>query len=320
MVRRLWRRENRHHDNLLRLRRPRVERVNRAYVDAVVEPAAFRSSCPCSTRRHADAMLDGLDGLRAERRRRHRPGPLRRGAVARGRRCRPRPRRCELALVAAALERGMPVLGDLPRRAGAQRRLRRDARSQHLPTRHRARHRERARSTRTCTRCDVADGQPPGGGAIGAERVGVNTLHHQAVDRVGAGLRAVALAGRRRRRGHRGPAEARCWACSGTPSCSRTCPGTRSCSRGWYERRARPSRRRADGIAGGSPALDRVPSGGGGGKSQAEPAAAAHPSRLRRPQPLQPDHRRRGGAPRDRRRGARRRARANCACTPAAGR
>ena len=146
----------------------------------------------------------------------------------------------EIALVRRSHRAWHPRARCLPGRAGHQRR----------PGRH---------PDPAPPRCDRA--RPPGGRAaspekvhdvkvlhhsrlasvVGPERLGVNTLHHQAVAEVGAGLR-VARGPRRRR--HRGPRERSttrpCSACSGTPSSCPVAVVTSGCSPG-SSTRPRPS-------------------------------------------------------------------------------
>ena len=102
--------------------------------------------------------------------------------------------RFEIALCRGALERDMPVLGDLPRHADPERRLRR-----HAGPAPRRLDPARARSPGTFSTHEVR--LEPGSlaaRAAGAERAEVRSHHHQALDRLGRWARRHGLVGARR--------------------------------------------------------------------------------------------------------------------------
>ena len=100
----------------------------------------------------------------------------------------------ELALAQLADARGVPVLGICRGVAGAQRRARRHA----APARRRPRRRlDRAPAGRARARADAHGADRAGLAArrvMGVSEAEVNSFHHQAADRLGQDLRAVAWA------------------------------------------------------------------------------------------------------------------------------
>jgi putative glutamine amidotransferase len=93
----------------------------------------------------------------------------------------------ELALAQAAEERGLPLLG-ICRGAQAMNVVRGGTLHQHVDD-----HRQTAPATEPFHHVDVAQGSFLAA-LTGGATVAVNSFHHQAVDRLGAGLRVVATA------------------------------------------------------------------------------------------------------------------------------
>ena len=103
--------------------------------------------------------------------------------------------RFELALARAADERGLPVLG-ICRGCQVLNVARGGDLVQHLGTAERddpLHHRQRVRGERPAHRIEIEPGSVLAG-AVGATDLEVNSFHHQAVDTLGAGLRASAYA------------------------------------------------------------------------------------------------------------------------------
>jgi putative glutamine amidotransferase len=94
----------------------------------------------------------------------------------------------ELALLIGALERGMPILA-ICRGAQALNVACGGTLHQHVPG-----HRQTELATQPTHDVEIA-GRTRLTRIMGAREVGVNSFHHQAVDRVGTGLRVVARAG-----------------------------------------------------------------------------------------------------------------------------
>jgi putative glutamine amidotransferase len=168
----------------------RVEEVTRAYVSSVLRAGGLPVIVPILEPGHADAMLDGLDGLLLS------GGgdidPARYGGVAVPEVDGVDPARdaWELALVERALERGMPVLG-VCRGAQVINVATGGTLIVDLLAVTELGHRQRALFDQDVHPVDILTGSRLAW-AMGRERAGVNTLHHQAVERVGRGLRAVA--------------------------------------------------------------------------------------------------------------------------------
>jgi putative glutamine amidotransferase len=168
----------------------RVEEVTRAYVSSVLKAGGLPVLLPILEPGHADAMLDGLDGLLLS------GGgdidPEHYGGVAVPAVAGVDPSRdaWELALVARAIERDLPVLG-VCRGAQVINVAAGGTLIVDLPTVTDVLHRAADRFEEDVHPVEVRPGSRLAW-AMARETAGVNTLHHQAVDRVGRGLRAVA--------------------------------------------------------------------------------------------------------------------------------
>jgi putative glutamine amidotransferase len=167
-----------------------VEEITRAYISSVLRAGGLPVILPILEPGHAESMLDGLDGLLLSG-----GGDL--DPVCYGGEMIPEvdgvdPARdaWELALVTRAGERGIPVLG-VCRGAQVLNVAAGGTLIPDLPTVSDVAHRERERFAEEIHPVEVLAGSRLAW-AMGRERAGVNTLHHQAVDRVGRGLRAVA--------------------------------------------------------------------------------------------------------------------------------
>jgi putative glutamine amidotransferase len=169
-----------------------VASINQVYVDAVARAGALPLVLPILEPSWVDAALDGIDGLLLSGGGDVDPG--RYGAVAAPEVGGVDPRRdeWELALARAAMARDLPVLGVC---RGSQ--LLNVACGgtlvQHLGATTDQVHRDEPRSHEMVHAVAVAADSLLAR-VLGTERVGVNTLHHQAVDAVAPGLRAVAWA------------------------------------------------------------------------------------------------------------------------------
>jgi putative glutamine amidotransferase len=169
-----------------------VASINEVYVDAVVCAGALPLVLPILDPAWAEAALDGIDGLLLS------GGgdvePARYGAVAVPEVGGVDPRRdaWELALARAAMARDVPILGVC---RGSQ--LLNVACGgtlvQHLGDTTDQLHRDDPRSHEVAHAVAVAPDSVLAR-VLGTGRIGVNTLHHQAVADVAPGLRAVAWA------------------------------------------------------------------------------------------------------------------------------
>lgn len=169
-----------------------VDALNHAYRDAVVEAGGVPILLPALDARHADLVLDGLDGLLlsgggdvAPSRYGAAPDPEL-GEVHEGRDA------WEIALAMGARARAVPLLG-ICRGAQVLNVAYGGTLEQHLPHRSRLAHRRCERSHEAVHEVDVAADSLLAT-VLGATTLGVNSLHHQAVADVGHGLRAVAWA------------------------------------------------------------------------------------------------------------------------------
>ena len=158
------------------------------YVESVRRAGGEPSMLDPGTSR-ADAVVGRVDGAAADRRRRRRPGALRRAAApdVHGRRARPRRVR-DRAGRGRALDADLPMLRDLPRHAGAERRARRHARAGHPVRGATARSHHAVREPRYAIAHEVwvTSGVAAGGAdarrrSRTATRCQVNSRHHQAV-------------------------------------------------------------------------------------------------------------------------------------------
>ena len=169
-----------------------VEALNRSYADAVLRAGGVPFLLPQLEPEHVETVLDCLDGVLLS------GGgdvdPARYGAerapevdqVDDGR------DRWELALAATTLRRGLPVLA-ICRGAQVLNVARGGTLVQHLPHLTDIAHRVEDRCSEPVHRVSV---EPDSllATVLGSTSVGVNSLHHQAVDVVGSELRAVAWA------------------------------------------------------------------------------------------------------------------------------
>jgi putative glutamine amidotransferase len=169
-----------------------VEQVNRAYVDAVVRAGGLPFILPVLDPGDAEEALQTLDGLLLT------GGgdvePLRYGAAA-------VPEvhgvdtdrdAFEFALVTTAAAAGIPVLG-ICRGAQILNVALGGTLVQHLPDMTDRQHCLRDRFAEPVHEVEIETGTRLAG-IVGLDRLPVNSLHHQAVDTLGAGLRAVAWA------------------------------------------------------------------------------------------------------------------------------
>jgi len=167
-----------------------VELVNRAFVDAVVRAGGMPFVLPVLDRGDAETALEGADGLLLT------GGgdvePARYGAspapedfgIDHGRDA------FEVALVLAALRVGLPILG-ICRGCQVLNVALGGSLLQHIPA---VTGRDHCRKGRECEKVHEVDITPGSllASVAGATDIDVNSLHHQAVDRVGVGLQAVA--------------------------------------------------------------------------------------------------------------------------------
>lgn len=164
--------------------------VPRAYIDAVLAAGGLPLIVPVLHAERADEMLEGIDGLLIA-------GGIDIDPFTYGAETQPEtgvtdPTRdaFEVALVEIALGRGLPILGVC---RGHQ--LLNVALGgtliQHLPNATSVDHRHPDRQSDGVHLIEIEPGSLLCG-AVGGCEIGVNSLHHQAVDRVGRGLRVIA--------------------------------------------------------------------------------------------------------------------------------
>lgn len=166
--------------------------LNRAYVDAVVRAGGAPILIPVLEPTLVDAMLGGLDGIILSggsdidpATYHEMPDPSVYG-VNEGRDA------WEIALACAAIERGVPVLA-ICRGAQVVNVAHGGTLVQHLPAVTTQVHRDTERFADEVHRVDIERASLLAD-VLGTTEAGVNTLHHQAVRDLGAGLRAVAWA------------------------------------------------------------------------------------------------------------------------------
>ena len=167
-----------------------VEQVNLVYCDAVAGAGAVPFVLPVLDPLDAATAVSGLDGLLLT-------GGGDVAAWCYGQEAVPEASGMdaardawELALVAAANDAGLPILG-ICRGAQLLNVSAGGTLHQHLPTLSPELHRVTAHD-REPVHAVVVEPASRLGGIIGGGPIGVNSLHHQAVDLVGGGLRAVA--------------------------------------------------------------------------------------------------------------------------------
>src|SRR3982751_2175613 len=167
-----------------------VEQVNQSYVDAVVQAGGLPFVLPVLDSDDAGAALLALDGLLVTGGGDVEPSLYGALPVPEVYGLDPARDASELALVRAAARAGVPVLG-ICRGAQVLNVAFGGSLVQHVPAITRVDHcrRDRAHELVHDVKIDPASllASVAGGTALG-----VNSLHHQAVDRLGAGLRAVA--------------------------------------------------------------------------------------------------------------------------------
>lgn len=170
-----------------------VEALERAYVDAVLRAGGIPLVLPACDPADVEAVAAGLDGILLS------GGgdvdPAWYGGVPTPELKGVEPGRdaWELALVAHAVEVGLPVLGTC-RGAQVLNVALGGSLIAHLPTVTTAEHCQKDRWAEPVHDVSVQQASTLRA-VVGADVLGVNSLHHQAVDRVGTGLRAVAWAG-----------------------------------------------------------------------------------------------------------------------------
>jgi putative glutamine amidotransferase len=166
--------------------------LNRAYIDAVAQSGGLPLVLPILDHAYADAVLDTLDGLVLSGGGDIDPARYGQTAVPEVYGVDERRDEWELALVRAALRRGTPVLG-ICRGAQVLNVSCGGTLIQDLSDTSDCAHREQDLFDCTVHRAEI-DGGSKLAEVIQRSSIGVNTLHHQAVDQVGRGLCAVAWA------------------------------------------------------------------------------------------------------------------------------
>ena len=168
----------------------RVEQVNQAYVDAVVRAGGLPFVLPVLDPDDAGTALLALDGLCVTGGGDVEPSLYGALPVAEVYGLDPGRDAYEMALVRAAARAGLPVLG-ICRGSQVLNVALGGSLVQHVPAVTGVEHCRRDRAYEFVHRVRVEAGSVLAGVAGGTD-VPVNSLHHQAVDRLGAGLRAVA--------------------------------------------------------------------------------------------------------------------------------
>jgi putative glutamine amidotransferase len=167
-----------------------VEQVNRVYVDAVVRAGGVPFVLPVLEPGDAEPALLALDGLLLTGGGDVDPVRYGEAAVPEVYGVDPGRDAFETALVVAAAHAGLPVLG-ICRGAQILNVALGGTLLQHVPAVTGRDHCLRDRAEELVHEVRITAGTLLAATA-GSIRIGVNSLHHQAVDRVGAGLRAVA--------------------------------------------------------------------------------------------------------------------------------
>ena len=168
-----------------------VEGVNRSYVDAVVRAGAIPVVLPVLEASDVDDLLRSVDGILLSGGVDIDPSVYGAERAPEVEHVDPARDAFELALVRAAADLGIPVLG-VCRGLQVLNVAFGGTLIQHLPGADAdAGHRERVRFAEIIHDVDVQAGSRLAE-VVGSTRVGVNTLHHQAVDQIGAGLEPVA--------------------------------------------------------------------------------------------------------------------------------
>jgi putative glutamine amidotransferase len=168
----------------------RIESVNTVFVDAVADVGGVPVLLPVLEPHVAEAALDGIDGLLLSAGGDIDPAVYGAEAVPEVYDVDPRRDAWEIALVAVALRRHLPILGVC--RGHQVLNVARGGRMiQHLPHLTEVNHQERARYQELIHGVTVEPGSLVAS-VLGTHELGVNTLHHQAVAEPGEGLRAVA--------------------------------------------------------------------------------------------------------------------------------
>jgi putative glutamine amidotransferase len=168
-----------------------VEEINRSYVRAVLRSGGLPLILPVLTPSDVDDVLEGLDGILLTGGGDVDPGRYGQLAVAEVDGVDDERDDWELALAREVFIRDMPVLG-ICRGSQVLNVALGGTLVQHLPDVSSQSHHERHRFAEEIHRVDLVQGSRV---ALAMDRaqVGVNTLHHQAVKQVGAGLRVVGL-------------------------------------------------------------------------------------------------------------------------------
>ncbi|MDQ6947150.1 MAG: gamma-glutamyl-gamma-aminobutyrate hydrolase family protein [Actinomycetota bacterium] len=167
-----------------------IERVNRLYVDAVARAGGVALILPTMAPDDADEMLAGLEGLLLTGGGDVAPWQYGEQAAPEVYGVDPARDAWELGLVAAASNSGMPILGVC---RGAQLLIVAAGGNliQHLPHVTQESHWQRSRHRELVHPIFIAEDSRVGR-IVGSPGLDVNTIHHQAIARVGAGYRPVA--------------------------------------------------------------------------------------------------------------------------------